>query len=165
MGWKPHDPVLGRISWNGTSWEVCDGIHLESFGGYCDVVIYCPDSPEPGELHRDMYTQLSERQDELRQMVETEMFSMYDRVQQGWRSYLELEEKCDLAEVFTRVPIIENQTDIWKLLTLGGIYICTSPFEPDHDLAITFGCTWDEEHGVDARFKNWEFLKIGQPGA
>lgn len=95
---------------------------------------------------------------DLRGLVERSVFDHYQEHVYGAIDFGSPEDDQECA------PQLTESRQIWKLISGAELWI-KSVHRDEHEAAVEFAlkfyCTWDEEHGLGVRFRDWQIVRIG----
>jgi hypothetical protein len=97
----------------------------------------------------------------LRRKFERRLFEHYQREVYGCIDFRD-DEGNDLSDQYA--PRLDKAGQIWKLIQGPEVMIdwcCKSENEDAIEFELDFTCTWDDEHGLGVRYRNWEIEYIG----
>ncbi|MHC4400049.1 MAG: DUF6985 domain-containing protein [Planctomycetota bacterium] len=147
------DPDLGPMTFERGRWEI--PVKLKRLGGEFLLSVDAPREAGPNESQRrflkEWIEKLTEMQEGLRQSVQDAIFE----------AYRECYAEDDDSEYRPARP--EN---IWRTLEAGEISLSDEKTRRrlGFDFGLSWHCTWDEEHGVAARFADGKFLDLCDQG-
>ncbi len=61
-------------------------------------------------------------------------------------------------------PRLEEAGQVWGLIEGPGVFIrpcCRAEDEAAVTFELDFTCSWDEEHGLGVRYRDWEVVRVG----
>jgi len=100
---------------------------------------------------------------DLRELVETSVFDFYKKQVHGTIGFFGSPEEVQKA-VEQCVPELTESSQVWKLIRGAEIWI--SEFYKAEDdgvveFKMTFTCSWDDEHGLGLKFRDWKIVDFG----
>lgn len=94
-------------------------------------------------LARDLSSQL----DALRLPVQKVLFEHYEPYRDSWK-------RGEIPELTESFPDIQSEADVW--LYVSVVHILIEPVERVPTIEIGYSVTWDKEHTVGARIRDWK---------
>ena len=143
---KPiHDKAFGKLEFNG-SWV--REIELTFLGMKSTVELIVEGNDENESIleeQRVSYQKLSE----IVPRAEAEIFKFYESICHGFRT--QFGEEAD-----TRMPTIEEKSDLATLVKLTGIVFPMVTDAGEISVGFLLECSWDPEHGLAVKITNDE---------
>jgi hypothetical protein len=102
---------------------------------------------------------------DLRPAFDRRLFDYYQQHVYGCIDFGPDDDGTDLAD--TLAPRLDTPGDIWKLINGPELWIrwcCKDEHEAAVEFELDFTCTWDDEHGLGVRYRDWEIVYIGGYG-
>lgn len=65
------------------------------------------------------------------------------------------------------IPHLDSPREIWKLIQGPELWLhwcCKDEYEEAVEFELDFTCTWDDEHGLGVRYRDWQIAYIGGYG-
>jgi uncharacterized protein DUF6985 len=95
---------------------------------------------------------------DLRGVVERGVFDYYQEHVFGAIDFgdPEVEQEC--------APRLAEPGEIWRLIPGAEIWIsqfCKQGHEDAVEFTLTFECSWDQEHGLGVKFRDWRIVRFG----
>ena len=95
---------------------------------------------------------------DLREMFEHKVFDYYQNHIYGAIDFGSPEDDQECA------PQLAESGQIWRLISGPELWI-KQVYLDEHvdavEFTMAFGCTWDEEHGLGVRFRDWQIVRFG----
>lgn len=135
-------PFIGSMTRRWGIWESQRKFSL--FGA--DVSVLIERIEPPSERQVALLEELIRREQELHAKVQHEVFQLYSEDDQ--RELLLTGPPEELA------PQFNHPEEMWKLIELTEIFIPKDDTR-DFDISIGFSCTWEEEHALVVRLRDW----------
>jgi hypothetical protein len=96
---------------------------------------------------------------DLRGEFEQRLFAYYQKDVYDCIEFLD-EDGTDVSDECA--PRMDEPGQIWTLIEGPEVYIhCCFRSEPAIAFELAFTCTWDDEHGLGVRYRDWQIEYIG----
>ena len=161
MPQQMQDPIFGTLTFaHDIQWEKEEPISL--FGHDVIVSFGHDGQAGPDDRQRAIYQQFQAKQEQLKPILQEAMFDYYQRVCEEYREAIGEEEEAD-----EYAPILTGSDEIWRLVEASSIFIPRQDAETvdnlEYDFSISWHSTWDDEHGLQVGFRNWQVSVVDLP--
>ncbi len=128
------------------------------FGGEPLTLSIQTDGTEPTESHFQLLDWIWERRDKINSSIETEAYRYYNSVRDS--EYQKMSKFWDSSTAGIILPVINSESEIWRVCGYSTIEL---PIQMNATLSfkIRLLCNWDDENGLEVRFRGDEIVEFG----
>ncbi|MDQ0395039.1 DUF6985 domain-containing protein [Labrys monachus] len=148
-----EDPVFGKLWWDGLSWKREYDAFI--FGEDRTVILVVDEDSGPTAAQQEIFVKFYRHKDQCIRDIERSIYAYY-------LSILD-EKRADLGDVADEeMPIVSNINELGALVPLEQIVIKDPYYGDDKIIALLFGCTWDDSHGLGVKLTDNKVTDVGQ---
>jgi hypothetical protein len=115
--------------------------------------------PEPTPRQLSILRAILAYPKDLRADLQEQLFKYYQTQVYGSADHFD-DDDNDVTE--ERAPRLKKSHEIWRLVEDPEICIADyGELERGIEFKIRFACTWDDEHGLGVKYKDWAIVKFG----
>lgn len=157
-----QDDVFGELIYEPAVLDDCPfwraSEYLALLGQTAYIRLEAVSEKGPTDEQKRVYQMLKERQRELKEALQEELFSFYREVRPGYLVSDEFD---------ADVPPLDNSDQIWELLTPSGVLL---PLKPSNlvggangeDFVISWETTWNPNYALHASYRDWDLISVDQ---